>query len=121
MRLDNIRPIARNTDNRASHMAQARHMSKHATRCWQVLELVSKYPCSTSGELSRKMLINYPELPLRIAVTTPNKRLSDLEEMGYVMKQGTLRTCVDSNYKANQWLITEYGKRELETRHDKVL
>ena len=96
-------PIARNTDPQTSHKAAERHtLGKRAIRQQQVFDLVSSYPGKTSGELSRLMVQSYPELPIRSAVESPHKRLSDLEEKGLVVR-GRERKCSDSGFQAITW------------------
>lgn len=103
-------PISRRSDPDTSKYAELRHsMSKRAIRQAQTLKLVGKYPGRTSGEYSRLMLAEYPELPVRCAVETPHKRLSDLEQKGLVKKFGQ-RICEDSGYQCLCYIVTPTGR-----------
>ena len=107
-------PIARATDPQTSHAAAERHtLSKRAERQRQVLDLVCRFPNRTSGELSRLMAKLYSHLPIRTAVESPHKRLSDLEDKGLVEK-GASRKCTDSGYEAVTWHATAAGVVENE-------
>ena len=106
-------PIARNSDPKTSHKAELQHtLGPRAKRARQVLKLVSDLPLYTSGELSRAMHIQYPDLPFRTCAETPHKRLPELFDKGLVCGRGE-RKCTDSGYMAIQWEITPAGAREL--------
>jgi hypothetical protein len=106
-------PIARNTDPGTSHAAEEVHtLGKRAERARQVLDLIGRYPGHTTGELSRLMYSEYPELPFRTSAETPHKRAADLLQKGMV-RQGPKRKCRDSGYEALTWYITDAGIREL--------
>lgn len=106
-------PIARNTDPATSHQAADRYnRSKRGERQRQVLLIVDKYPELTNGEYARRMLEHYPQLPVKIAVETPHKRLSDLQSKGWVVVTGE-RKCSDSGYNCQTWKITALGLAQL--------
>ena len=100
---------SRNSDPKTSKKAERAHtLGKRAIRARQVLNLVIKYPNSTSGELSRRMYGEYPELPIRTAVETAHKRLPDLEHFGLV-ERGADRKCSDSGLECVTWHATAAG------------
>ncbi len=97
-------PMARRTDPVTSHLAAAIHtIDKLSERRQQVYYLVLANPRSTSGELSRLMHKQYPDLSIRTAVETPHKRLPELEKLGLIERSET-RKCKDSNYQAITWV-----------------
>jgi hypothetical protein len=96
------RKLRRNTDPVSSHLAAEKYAPKLSERRQQVLTLVKMSPGLTCDEYSRLMVIQYPELPLRIAISTPQKRLSELESLGLVRK-GLLRECKDSGNLVLTW------------------
>ena len=59
------------------------------------------------------MLKLFPELPVRTAVESPHKRLSDLLQKGLVFKAGR-RMCRDSHYACETYHISAIGKQVLD-------
>ena len=108
-------PISRTLDPQTSHDAEERHttLGKRSERARQVLWLISKYPGHTTGELSHRMMAEYPELSFGCCAATPHKRAADLEHKGLVEK-GRKRKCTDTGYENLTWYITAAGMRELE-------
>lgn len=106
-------PAARSTDPGTSHQAEERHnLTARAERQRQVLRLVQRFPDKTNGEYARLMIQEYPELPVKVAVETPHKRLSDLHTKKMIMVSGE-RKCSDSGYNCRTWRITEHGSAQL--------
>jgi len=107
-------PGTRNTDPGTSHKAEHQFtvLGKRAVRCRQVLKLIYDHPGSTTGELARFMVAEYPGLPIACAVESPHKRVADLEEKCLVAR-GNPRTCLDTGRERIVWHITHLGVREL--------
>jgi len=96
-------PMARRTDPGTSHLAAKIHtIDKLSERRKQVYYLVLGHPGSTSGELSRFMHKEYPDLPIRTAVETPHKRLPELEKLGLI-ERSAVKKCSDSGYQSLTW------------------
>ena len=110
---DIFQPATRNTDPITSHIAEATFtaLGKRAHRCRQVLQLIVDSPGATTGELSRYMHTNHPELPISCAVESPHKRVTDLEEKGLV-RRGGIRKCRDSGNLRITWYATAGGLSE---------
>lgn len=103
-------PITRATDPSTSHAAAKKHeQTKLGERQWQVLSLVLSDPDLTNGEYARLMVQRYPHLPIKIAVETPHKRLSDLHHKGFIEVSGE-RPCRDSGYDCQTYRATDLGR-----------
>lgn len=102
---DNAKAMARRADPATSHAAARQHVATNLSkRREQVLGLVTRFPGCTSGEYARHMHAAYPELPIRVSVETPHKRLPELEEMGFI-RRGENRPCKDSGYVCETWWL----------------
>ncbi len=102
-------PISRRSDPDTSKAAEVKHtLGKRAERQWQVLRMVGRFPHKTSGEYSRLMLKLYPTRPVRSAVESPHKRLSDLIQKGLVV-EASKRVCTDSGYECATYTLTTAG------------
>jgi hypothetical protein len=100
---DIFSPASRNSDPITSHKAEGIiNLGARAVRMAQVLELIKGHPGATTGELSRHMLSDHPELPVRVAVESPHKRTKDLEDKGLVVR-GYIRKCRDSGRDCITW------------------
>ena len=105
---------ARRSDPETSKKAAKRYQGKLSERRYQVLHLVKIFPYRTNGELGRLMFNAY-DLPIVVAASTPNKRLPELERLGYVERLGE-RECEDSGYMCAVWHITDKGVDALSGR-----
>lgn len=102
--------MARRTDPATSHAAAIRHTeTKLSERRQQVLDLVTRFPDRTAGELGRVMHSEHPDLSIVVAASTPNKRLPELEKLGLV-KRGDKRKCKDSGYECHVWRFASQPK-----------
>jgi len=96
-------PMARRTDPLTSHIAALRHVAGElSTRRAQVYDVVARYPDKTSNELGVLMMKAFPELSVRAASASPQKRLPELEKLGLIVR-GEARECTDSGYLAHTW------------------
>ncbi len=102
----------RRTDPRTSRVAAKRHEPKLSERRRQVLELVRDNPDSTSGEIARAFAERHKHLSIRVAATTPQKRLPELEKLGCVIRRRP-RECTDTGEMCATWRISDGGRREL--------
>lgn len=110
--------IARTSDPETSHQAAAQVAPKLSKRRRQVLYLVRMFSGRTSGEISVLMYQKHGKhgggnLPIRVAVETPHKRLPELAELGLV-RRGRARLCRDSGCNAITWWITDKGREILD-------
>lgn len=71
-----------------------------------VYRTLSKYPDSTAAELGAAMAKDYPDLPIRVAVSLPPKKLKILEELGEA-KRGGMVVCTESGRQAQSWYVAE--------------
>ena len=107
-------PMARATDPDTSHEAAERQRPKLSERRAQVLGLVAEWPLLTSTELGRKFYEHYGDrLPIGVCASTPNKRLPELEKMGFVERGVELRECTDTGYRCHTWILTAAGRGAL--------
>ena len=104
------KPASRATDPDTSKRAETVHgiLGKRAERQRQVLQLIVDSPGATTGELARYMHSKFPDLPIAVAVESPHKRVSDLEDKGLV-RRGPERRCRDSGYDRLTWWATPIG------------
>ena len=100
-------PMARRTDPTTSHVAALRHVATALSlRRSQVYDAVVQFPDQTSNELGLRMTELFPDLELRAASASPQKRLPELEKLGLI-KRGEPRTCKSSGYQAHIWRAVE--------------
>lgn len=103
-------PIARDDDPDTSHLA-ADKITKDGSRgerAQQILSIVCMLPGSTGGEIGAGMYSTFPEIGMKSAVTSPSKRLADLEEAGLV-RRGDRRPCTDTKMTCITWYATDKG------------
>ena len=100
-------PMARREDPETSHVAALRHVaSALSLRRSQVYDVVARYPDQTSNELGLRMTQAFPDLELRAASASPQKRLPELEKLGLIVR-GQARKCTSSGYQAHTWRAVE--------------
>lgn len=98
-------PMARNTDPKTSHDAAEHHRQTNlGKRRNQTLDLVKSSQGNTAGEYGRQFFETHPELPIRVAAQTPQKRLPELEKLGLV-RRGEPRICRDSGRNCATWWL----------------
>ena len=102
-------PMAKTTDPGTSHAAALRHVaSALSLRRSQVYDAVVQFPDQTSNELGLRMTELFPDLELRAASASPQKRLPELEKLGLIAR-GAARKCSSSGYQAHTWRAVELG------------
>ena len=102
-----IFPMAKRTDPATSHGAALRHIATGlSARRSQVYDIVVRYPDQTSNELGLRMSQTFPDLELRAASASPQKRLPELEKLGLIVR-GEARKCSSSGYMAHTWRAVE--------------
>jgi len=100
-------PMAKSTDPATSHIGALRHVaSALSRRRRQVYDVTVKFPDETSNELGLRMTQTFPDLELRAASASPQKRLPELEKLGLV-ERGEPRKCRSSGYLAHTWRAVE--------------
>ena len=100
-------PMAKATDPKTSHVAASRHVvGALSLRRRQVYDATVQFPAETSNELGLRMTQLFPDLELRAAAASPQKRLPELEKLGLV-RRGRPRKCRSSGYLAHTWRAVE--------------
>jgi hypothetical protein len=110
MRTDFHNPISRDTDPITSIQGEQSVSKKgRGERAMQCLRVLATHPGVTGGEVSRHLISMYPDLSIRTCVTSPSKRLSDLERNGLACK-GDYRQCTETKRNAATWFPTKQGR-----------
>lgn len=101
------------TSRRAAHELIA--SGKLGERQCQVLALVHQNPGHTHGELAAIMYRVFPELGILSCAESPHKRLSELEEKGFVAAVGE-RVCRETKKSARLWYPKKLKERGQEQK-----
>ena len=109
-------PISKRRDPVTSKIAEFRQdQGKRQKRLSQVLMLVGQFPDQTGGEYGELMRAAHTQLPMKVALDTPAKRISDLLAKGLVEVTG-MRNSRDTNQPQRTYQLTGAGQRWFRTQ-----
>ncbi len=104
-------PISKRRDPVTSKIGEFRQdQGKRQKRMSQVLMLVGQFPDQTGGEYGELMRAAHPQLPMKVALDTPAKRISDLLSKNLVDISG-MRNSRDTGQPQRTYRLSPAGER----------